>query len=94
MKEQLTAVFQKVPEGYIAFVEELPGANGRATPSSRRDLISKKRFSWSWKQTVHSAKKHCSTSRLYENPSLKFHEAGRSDPPFRKARCPVLTRGR
>jgi predicted RNase H-like HicB family nuclease len=24
---QLTAVFQKVPEGYIAFVEELPGAN-------------------------------------------------------------------
>ncbi len=27
MKEQLTAVFQKVTEGYIAFVEELPGAN-------------------------------------------------------------------
>ena len=27
MKKQLTAVFQKVPEGYIAFVEELPGAN-------------------------------------------------------------------
>ena len=24
---QLTAVFEKVPEGYIAFVEELPGAN-------------------------------------------------------------------
>jgi predicted RNase H-like HicB family nuclease len=24
---QLTAVFIKVPEGYIAFVEELPGAN-------------------------------------------------------------------
>jgi predicted RNase H-like HicB family nuclease len=27
MNEQLTAVFQQVPEGYIAFVEELPGAN-------------------------------------------------------------------
>jgi predicted RNase H-like HicB family nuclease len=27
MKEQLTAVFQQVPEGYLAFVEELPGAN-------------------------------------------------------------------
>ena len=26
-KEQLTVVFQQVPEGYIAFVEELPGAN-------------------------------------------------------------------
>ena len=24
---KLTAVFQKVPEGYIGFVEELPGAN-------------------------------------------------------------------
>ena len=24
---QLTAVFEKVAEGYIAFVEELPGAN-------------------------------------------------------------------
>ncbi len=23
----LTAVFQKVPEGYVGFVEELPGAN-------------------------------------------------------------------
>jgi predicted RNase H-like HicB family nuclease len=29
MKEQLTVVFQKVPEGYIAFVEELPGANSQ-----------------------------------------------------------------
>lgn len=27
MKEQFTAVFQQVPEGYIAFVEEFPGAN-------------------------------------------------------------------
>ncbi len=26
----LTAVFIKVPEGYIAFVEELPGANTQA----------------------------------------------------------------
>ena len=27
MQIQLTAVFRRVPEGYIAFVEELPGAN-------------------------------------------------------------------
>jgi hypothetical protein len=26
MQIELTAVFQKVPTGYIAFVEELPGA--------------------------------------------------------------------
>ena len=27
MKIKLTAVYKKVPEGYIGFVEELPGAN-------------------------------------------------------------------
>ena len=27
MDLQLTALFRKVPEGYIGFVEELPGAN-------------------------------------------------------------------
>ena len=27
MQNEFTAVFRKVPEGYIAFVEELPGAN-------------------------------------------------------------------
>jgi len=27
---KLTAVFRKVPEGYIGFVEELPGANTQA----------------------------------------------------------------
>ena len=27
MEITLTAVFQKVPQGYIGFVEELPGAN-------------------------------------------------------------------
>jgi predicted RNase H-like HicB family nuclease len=30
MKLQLTAVFEKVPEGYIGYVEELPGANTQA----------------------------------------------------------------
>jgi len=27
MRLELTAVFRKVPEGYVGFVEELPGAN-------------------------------------------------------------------
>jgi predicted RNase H-like HicB family nuclease len=31
MQIQLTAVFQKVPEGYIGFVEEVPGANTQGT---------------------------------------------------------------
>ncbi|MBI3450940.1 MAG: type II toxin-antitoxin system HicB family antitoxin [Acidobacteria bacterium] len=30
MKLQLTAVFRKVPDGYVGFVEELPGANTQA----------------------------------------------------------------
>ena len=30
MKLQFTAVYEKVTEGYIAFVEELPGANTQA----------------------------------------------------------------
>jgi len=37
---EFTAVFRKVPEGYIAFVEELPGANTRAKTlgEARRNL--------------------------------------------------------
>ena len=27
MQLELTAIFRKVPEGYIGFIEELPGAN-------------------------------------------------------------------
>lgn len=36
----LTAVFQKVDEGYIGFVEELPGANtqARTLEEARRNL--------------------------------------------------------
>lgn len=40
MQVQLTAVFQQVPEGYVAFVEELPGANtqGRTLDEARANL--------------------------------------------------------
>ena len=36
----LTAVFEKVPEGYIGFVEELPGANtqGATLDEARANL--------------------------------------------------------
>ena len=35
-----TAVYRKVPEGYVAFVEELPGANTQADtlPEARSSL--------------------------------------------------------
>jgi len=40
-KMSLTAVFQKVPEGYIGFVEELPGANtqGATLDEARQNLV-------------------------------------------------------
>lgn len=40
MNIKLTAVFQKVPEGYIGFVEELPGANtqGATLEEARANL--------------------------------------------------------
>jgi predicted RNase H-like HicB family nuclease len=40
MEMAFTAVFQRVPEGYIAFVEELPGANtqGATLEEARSNL--------------------------------------------------------
>jgi predicted RNase H-like HicB family nuclease len=40
MKLEFTAVFKKVPEGYVAFVEELPGANtqGKTLEEARANL--------------------------------------------------------
>ncbi len=40
MSVELTAVFKAVPEGFIAFVEELPGANaqGATLEEAREDL--------------------------------------------------------
>ena len=40
MKLELTAVFRRVPEGYVAFVEELPGANtqGATLDEARANL--------------------------------------------------------
>jgi predicted RNase H-like HicB family nuclease len=40
MEPKFTAVYRKVPEGYVAFVEELPGANtqGATLEEARRNL--------------------------------------------------------
>jgi predicted RNase H-like HicB family nuclease len=40
MQLQFTAVFRKVPEGYIGFVEEVPGANtqGETLDEARTNL--------------------------------------------------------
>lgn len=40
MTTELTAIFRRVPEGYIAFVPELPGANaqGETLEEARENL--------------------------------------------------------
>ena len=40
MSVELTAVFRKVPEGFIGFIEELPGANaqGETLEETRTNL--------------------------------------------------------
>lgn len=40
MDLKLTAIFKKVPEGFVAFVQELPGANtqGRTLDEARANL--------------------------------------------------------
>jgi len=40
MQIQLTAVFRRIPQGYVAFVEELPGANtqGATLEEARANL--------------------------------------------------------
>jgi predicted RNase H-like HicB family nuclease len=40
MKMELTAVYRKVQEGYVAFIEELPGANtqGETLDEARENL--------------------------------------------------------
>ena len=40
MKEILTAVFEKSPQGYIGYVEELPGANtqGKTLEETKANL--------------------------------------------------------
>lgn len=41
MNETLTAIFEKSPQGYIGYVEELPGVNtqGATLEETKRNLI-------------------------------------------------------
>jgi len=40
---EFTPVFMKVPEGYVAFIEELPGANTQADTLEKAARTSRKR---------------------------------------------------
>jgi predicted RNase H-like HicB family nuclease len=49
---KLTAVFKKVPEGYIAWVEDLPGANTQGATLEEAARTFGKQSGWSLKPTV------------------------------------------
>ena len=51
-----TAVYMKVPEGYIPFVEELPGANTQGATLQEAKGNSKRPSPWFWKRTANSRK--------------------------------------
>lgn len=64
-KMQLTAVFLKVPEGYVAFVEELPGANTQgATIEEARENLQEA------VQMVLEANRELSQSSIHEGASV------------------------
>ena len=56
MEIKLTAVFRKFPEGYAAFVEELPGANtqgatleeARASFKEAVEMVLQANGNWGW----------------------------------------------
>jgi predicted RNase H-like HicB family nuclease len=79
MEIKLTAVFQKVPEGYIAFVEELPGANtqGATLEEARENLREAV-------QLVLEANRQLTEESLETQDVIReslFHEETRSDSP-------------
>ena len=90
MKEQLTAVFQKVPEGYIAFVEELPGANsqGDTLEEARSNLREAVQLVLEANRSL--TKERWAIRRSFESHLRRFHEGDRPDPPYGKA-WPTVT---
>jgi len=68
MKIRLTAVFEEVPEGFIGYVEELPGANARGrTPDETRDGLAEAVESVLEANRV-LAEKHLGTRKVIKEP--------------------------
>lgn len=52
MEVKLTSVFQKLSEGYIGFVQELPGANTQGATLDEVRKTSLRLSSWCWRPIV------------------------------------------
>ena len=57
MNLEFTAVFRKVPQGYIGFVEELPGANTQGVTLERPEGTSRRPLRSFFKPTGRSPKR-------------------------------------
>lgn len=65
---QFTALYRKVPEGYIAFVEELPGASVQeATLTRRSGKAWPRRSSWSLMPTGLCRRSHFKAKTSFES---------------------------
>jgi len=64
---ELIAVFKKVPEGYIAWVEDLPGANAQGAHWRRLAKTFGKLSGWYLKRTASWPKTPCRARRLSKN---------------------------
>lgn len=89
MKEQFTAVFQQVPEGYIGFVEELPGANtqGDTLDEARTNLQEAVQLVLESNRAL--TEESLRNKTVIREPLALFHETGRFNPPPGPSWCPV-----
>jgi hypothetical protein len=62
---KLAAVFRKFPDGYAAFVKELPGANRKAPRWKKRVRILKNRLQLCYQRTENLQKSRCAAQKLY-----------------------------
>ena len=94
---QLTAVYMQVPEGYIAFVEELPGAELRARRGALRTIETSAGAHWH-QVTLHlyNFKNSTSPSKPDDRENEVEHLLGRPLTPEERllARRLLLTRRR
>jgi predicted RNase H-like HicB family nuclease len=81
MAIELTAVYMKVPEGYVAFVEELPGANtqGETLDEARENLNEAVALVLDANRTLAEQALDGATV-IRETFVYRQHEAGRPDP--------------
>ncbi len=73
MDYNLTAVYRRVPEGYVAFVEELPGANTQGATLEQARTNLREAVELVIEETARSQKRVLTTPNCY---GLDLHPRG------------------